>query len=139
LRYDNKTAFIGSRKRIDAYDQHIRRAARYRQVESYSLVPVYHDRSGRITGDRRRDGYQGTRSGPVYQAPEEATVTNTQSSTLWEICRQGLPLLADEAAERWDQGQPFELQPRFHVAPTLEAMIKQCNWEITQPKESEQA
>ncbi|HYN76736.1 MAG TPA: hypothetical protein VES73_02965 [Lamprocystis sp. (in: g-proteobacteria)] len=59
-------------------------------------------------------------------------MTNTQSSALWEICRQGLPLLADEAAERWNKGLDFQVQRELHLARALEALINQCNWEVKQ-------
>lgn len=57
-------------------------------------------------------------------------MTANQSQALWELCRQGLPLAADEAAERWDRGQPFELENGLHLARYVEALIRQCNWEV---------
>jgi len=57
-------------------------------------------------------------------------MTTNQSQAHWELCRQGLPLAADEAAERWDRGQPFKLENGVHLARYLEALIRQCNWEV---------
>jgi hypothetical protein len=62
-------------------------------------------------------------------------MTNTQTSTLWEICRQGLPLVADEAAECWDKGQPFEMEPKYRLARSVDALINQSNWEIGRDEE----
>jgi hypothetical protein len=57
-------------------------------------------------------------------------MTINQSQALWELCRQGLPLAADEAAEHWGQGQTFELEQSVHLARYVEALIRQCNWEV---------
>lgn len=57
-------------------------------------------------------------------------MTNNQSQAIWELCRQGLPLAADEAAEQWDKGRPFELDDGPRLARYLEALIRQCNWEV---------
>lgn len=59
-------------------------------------------------------------------------MTTNQSLTLWELCRQGLPLAADEAAERWNRGECFELPSGVRVSRSLEALIEQCNWEVDQ-------
>jgi len=56
-------------------------------------------------------------------------MTSHQTQALWELCRQGLPLAADEAAERWRLGQAFELQPRVRIARSVQALIELCNWE----------
>jgi hypothetical protein len=57
-------------------------------------------------------------------------MTTNQSQAFWELCRQGLPLAADEAAEQWDRGKPFELENGVHLARYVEALIRQCNWEV---------
>lgn len=57
-------------------------------------------------------------------------MTFTQTQAVWELCRQGLPLLADEAAECWERGMQFKLQSRVRIARAVEALIEQCNWEI---------
>jgi hypothetical protein len=63
-------------------------------------------------------------------------MTTNQSLTLWELCRQGLPLAADEAAERWSAGQRFELPPGVRISRSLEALVEQCNWEVEQVAEA---
>lgn len=57
-------------------------------------------------------------------------MTTNQTQAHWELCRQGLPLEADEAAQRWGHGQPFELEHGVHLARYVEALIRQCNWEV---------
>ena len=57
-------------------------------------------------------------------------MTFTQTQAVWELCRQGLPLLADEAAERWERGLHFRLQSQVRIARAVEALIEQCNWEV---------
>jgi hypothetical protein len=59
-------------------------------------------------------------------------MTTNQWQALWELCRQGLPLAADEAAEQWERGQPFALEDNVHLARYIEALIRQCNWEVEQ-------
>ena len=56
-------------------------------------------------------------------------MTFTQTQTVWELCRQGLPLLADEAAEYWEKGLHFDLHPGVHIARAVADLIEQCNWE----------
>lgn len=34
-------------------------------------------------------------------------MTIIQSQAIWELCRQGFPLTADEAAEHWEKGQAY--------------------------------
>lgn len=58
-------------------------------------------------------------------------MTFTQSQAVWELCRQGLPLLADEAAECWDRGLQFKMQSQIRIGRAVEALIEQCNWEVT--------
>lgn len=57
-------------------------------------------------------------------------MTTNQLQAHWELCRQGLPLEADEAAQRWDRGQPFELTERVRLGRYIEVLIRQCNWEV---------
>lgn len=54
-------------------------------------------------------------------------MTSTQSQAVWELCRQGLPLIADDAAQLWDQGRPFEFETPVRLNRTLQALIDQCN------------
>lgn len=63
-------------------------------------------------------------------------MTTNQSLTLWELCRQGLPLAADEAAEQWNLGQYYHLPSDVHVSRSLEALLEQCNWEVSQMVEA---
>ncbi len=63
-------------------------------------------------------------------------MTTNQSLTLWELCRQGLPLAADEAAEQWNLGQCFQLPSGLRISRSLEALIEQCNWEVRQMVEA---
>lgn len=53
-----------------------------------------------------------------------------QSLALWELCRQGLPLLAETAKERWEEGKHFDLTHDFGLARSVKALIDECNWEI---------
>lgn len=57
-------------------------------------------------------------------------MTTNQSQAIWELCRQGLPLEAEEAAKTWTQGQHFELADGIHLTRFLVALIRQCNWEV---------
>lgn len=63
-------------------------------------------------------------------------MTSTQSQAIWELCRQGLPLIADEAAECWDQGLHFKLRAPVRLARSVEALIAQCNWEVDREDET---
>jgi hypothetical protein len=67
---------------------------------------------------------------------EETVMTSAQSQALWELCRQGLPSIADEAAECWDRGLHFQLQYPVRLARSLEALIEQCNWEVGREQET---
>jgi len=73
-------------------------------------------------GIRQRTHRQGTSS-----------MSTKQSLAFWELCRQGLPLLADAASDCWDRGKKFELEQEIEVAKSLKALIDQCNWEIEKP------
>ena len=61
--------------------------------------------------------------------PEGSDMTNSQSEAVWELCRQGFPLTADEAETRWENGEIY--LPNWHtkVSRTLERLIERCNWE----------
>ncbi|MCG6896642.1 MAG: hypothetical protein LJE61_09135 [Thiocapsa sp.] len=63
-------------------------------------------------------------------------MSTKQSIALWELCRQGLPLLADAAFKCWECGKTFELGKNIEVAKSLEDLIDQCNWEIERPTTS---
>ncbi|NCA70422.1 MAG: hypothetical protein EOM91_09980 [Sphingobacteriia bacterium] len=60
-------------------------------------------------------------------------MTAKQSLALWELCRQGLPQLADAALDCWNRGRRFDLGQDINVARSLKALIDQCNWEVERP------
>jgi hypothetical protein len=63
-------------------------------------------------------------------------MTIKQSQAIWELCRQGLPLEADEAAEQWEQGGTFVLEKGRHLPREVENLVEQCNWEAGSYRES---
>jgi ubiquinone biosynthesis protein UbiJ len=63
-------------------------------------------------------------------------MSTKRSIAFWELCRQGLPLLADAANDCWERGKRFELETDVQVAKSLKALIEQCNWEIERPLNS---
>ena len=56
-------------------------------------------------------------------------MTHEQSQAIWELCRQGYPMSADEAERRWSDGQPYEPDDLMQVPRLLRALIEQCNYE----------
>lgn len=61
---------------------------------------------------------------------EMTTMTISQLQTVRELCRQGFPLTADEAAARWERGEIFEPTRKLHVTREIEQLIDRCNWEV---------
>lgn len=63
-------------------------------------------------------------------------MTISQSQAIWELCRQGFPLTADEAAEHWAKGETYRPDLQGHRVPReVEHLIEQSNWEIdAQPR-----
>jgi hypothetical protein len=57
-------------------------------------------------------------------------MTTSQSQAVWELCRQGLPLTADEAAERWEKGETYEPELPARMTRVIEHLIERSNWEI---------
>ena len=57
-------------------------------------------------------------------------MTLSQSHALWELCRQGLPLTADEAERTWEQGRAYYLNEPIKLPREVEVLIEQCNWEL---------
>ena len=57
-------------------------------------------------------------------------MTISQLQATWELCRQGFPLIADEAAAQWETGKAFELDLPVCVPREVEHLIDQCNWEV---------
>jgi hypothetical protein len=56
-------------------------------------------------------------------------MTITQAQAVWELCRQGLPLSADEAERCWAHGDSYHLDQRVKVPRGLIHMIARCNRE----------
>lgn len=56
-------------------------------------------------------------------------MTNTQTRAIWELCRQGFPLSADEAEASWENGEPFQPDWPVKTSRALEKLIERCNWE----------
>jgi hypothetical protein len=57
-------------------------------------------------------------------------MTTCQSQALWELCRQGFPLSADEAERRWSRGEAYHLDFYVKIPRSINTLIEQCNWEI---------
>ncbi|UHD16627.1 hypothetical protein [Thiocapsa bogorovii] len=57
-------------------------------------------------------------------------MSTQRSLAFWELCRQGLPLLADAASDCWERGKQFELRNDIAVTRSLKVLIERCNWEI---------
>lgn len=60
-------------------------------------------------------------------------MSTKQSIAFWELCRQGLPLIADAASDCWERGKKFELETDVALAKSLQSLIDQCNWEVERP------
>jgi hypothetical protein len=60
----------------------------------------------------------------------EVTMTASQSQAIWELCRQGFPLSADEAADRWEKGEPYEPDSRVRVTREISRLIECANREV---------
>jgi hypothetical protein len=61
---------------------------------------------------------------------EVTIVTISQVHAIWELCRQGLPLSADEAEKCWEQGKAYRLDDLVKLPREVEGLIDQCNWEV---------
>ena len=57
-------------------------------------------------------------------------MTTSQSHAIWELCRQGLPLSADEAELCWEEGRVYRLQEPVKLPREVQWLIEQCNWEV---------
>ena len=58
-------------------------------------------------------------------------MTISQTQAIWELCRQGFPLTAEEAAEHWEKGETFRPDLQGQKVPReVEHLIEQSNWEI---------
>jgi hypothetical protein len=63
-------------------------------------------------------------------------MTTRQVQAVWELCRQGFPLAADDAEERWSLGEVYQLDLDAPLARSVEALIEQCNWEVRRMKQT---
>jgi hypothetical protein len=57
-------------------------------------------------------------------------MTVRQKQAIWELCRQGFPLAADEAAECWEDGERYAPNGELRVPLEVEQLLETCNWEI---------
>lgn len=57
-------------------------------------------------------------------------MTMSQSQAVWELCRQGFPLTADDAAERWEKGEIYMPDRHLRMTREIKHLIDRCNWEI---------
>ena len=60
-----------------------------------------------------------------------------QWQAVWELCRQGYPMSADEAEERWSAGNAYYPAGHMQVSRALRALIDQCNYEASAARESQ--
>jgi hypothetical protein len=56
-------------------------------------------------------------------------MTNSQEHAVWELCRQGFPLSADEAEHSWEEGRSFSPDRPLAVPRALRRLIEDCNQE----------
>ena len=61
-------------------------------------------------------------------------MTTYQSQAIWELCRQGYPIQADEAELRWRSGGAYHPDPYMKISRTLLVLINQCNFEVSEEK-----
>lgn len=57
-------------------------------------------------------------------------MTPNQRKAVWELCRQGLHGVADQAESAWTEGQPLELDRHTPLAREIVQLVKICNWEV---------
>lgn len=57
-------------------------------------------------------------------------MTPNQNRAVWELCRQGLHSVAEQAEMAWDRGEFLELDQRAPLAREIAHLIKTCNWEV---------
>jgi len=57
-------------------------------------------------------------------------MTISQSQAVWELCRQGFPLTADEAADHWERGEIYEPDLQVRVTREIDRLIECANLEI---------
>lgn len=66
-------------------------------------------------------------------------MTPTQDRALWELCRQGLHRIAEDAEAAWRDGHRFNPAREWPVAREIRNLIERCNWEIGSGRYSEPA
>ena len=66
----------------------------------------------------------------VEDSPDDALLI------MRELCREGYPLLADEAADTWYHGNIFQIDDETRISRTVAALIDQCNWLIAHTAEA---
>jgi hypothetical protein len=47
-------------------------------------------------------------------------MTIIQAQAIWELCRQGFPLDAEDAAEHWENGEPYLPEQQLRVPRDVE-------------------
>ncbi len=57
-------------------------------------------------------------------------MTVSQSQALWEMCRQGFPLRADEAEKQWESGRIYQPDLDLHLPRKIAELIDRCNREV---------
>ena len=77
-------------------------------------------------------GYNQAKTKPTGNKMYGGTImTISQAQALWELCRQGLPLSADEAERCWEQGQTYQLREPGKLPWEVAGLIEQGNWEVS--------
>ena len=77
-------------------------------------------------------GHTQTKATPTGNKMSGGTImTISQAQALWELCRQGLPLSADEAERCWEQGQTYQLREPVKLPWEVAGLIEQGNWEVS--------
>lgn len=57
-------------------------------------------------------------------------MTSSQEQAVWELCRQGFPLTAEEAAAHWERGETYEPNLQARVSREVKRLIDRSNWEM---------
>ncbi|TVQ88568.1 MAG: hypothetical protein EA400_08620 [Chromatiaceae bacterium] len=57
-------------------------------------------------------------------------MTPNQNQAVWELLRQGLHRIADQAELAWEQGDRFAPDKRVPIAKPIEQLIDLGNWEL---------
>lgn len=66
-------------------------------------------------------------------------MTPTQNQAVWELCRQGMHRIAEEAEAAWQGGQRFMPERCDQVAREIRHLIETCNWEVGNNRSSTRA